>query len=350
MSDFLHDAWYVAALAPEVNRTPRAVTMLSQDIVLYRLQDGTPVALEDACPHRKLPLSMGRLKGDAIECGYHGLTFDCSGRCIDAATQPRIPPNARVRSYPAHERYGLVWVWMGEASRARVENIIEIPHHDDPGWHLTTGDQMRIACHYLLVVDNLLDPSHVAWVHRGSFAGAGTDNTPLQHLDTDEGVVCSRWLLNTPPPPFYAPLVKFSGPADRLQHYEVRWPSVAINKSIYAPAGQGSPALLDPATGGPQVYRMTSYNLLTPIDQDHTLYVWLQHRNTDPANEAITRRNAEGARLAFEEDRVILEAVQRGLARSTTPATGLLLDRAARRFRDGLAARIGQEAARHAAT
>ena len=106
MTGFLHNAWYVAALAPEVGRTPRAVTMLSQDIVLYRREDGTPVALEDACPHRKLPLSMGRIKGDAIECGYHGLTFDCSGRCIDAATQPRIPPNARVRSYPVHERYG----------------------------------------------------------------------------------------------------------------------------------------------------------------------------------------------------------------------------------------------------
>ena len=344
MSNFLHNAWYVAALSAEVGRTPRAVTMLAQDIVLYRQQDGTPVALEDACPHRKLPLSMGRLKGDAIECGYHGLTFDCTGRCVLAPTQARIPPYAQVRSYPVHERYGLVWVWMGDAARARREDIVAIPHHDDPTWHITTGDQIRIACHYLLVVDNLLDPSHVAWVHRDSFAGVGTDDTPLDVVDTDDGVICSRWVMGQPPPPFYAPLVKFQGAADRLQHYEVRWPSVAINKGIYAPAGRGGPALVDERQDGPDIYRMVSYNFLTPVDEHHTQYFWLQHRNTDPRDESITRRNADGARAAFEEDRVVLEAVQRGLARSTTRTTGLLLDLAARRFRERLAARIAQEA------
>ncbi|MFN0187007.1 MAG: Rieske 2Fe-2S domain-containing protein [Aquabacterium sp.] len=337
---YLHDAWYVAALSPEVTRVPRAVTLLGQDVVLYRQLDGTPVALEDACPHRKLPLSMGRLKGDAIECGYHGLTFDPAGRCIDAATQPRIPPRACVRAYPSADRHGLLWVWMGDAARADPGSILDIPHRDDPGWHLTAGDQMTVACHYLLVVDNLLDPSHVAWVHRGSFAGAGTDATPLEVDVQPDRVVANRWLRGQMPPPFYAPLVKFEGPADRLQHYEVRYPSLAINMSIYTPAGRGGPGLVDDA----QTYRMVSYNFLTPIDEHRTLYVWLQHRNTDPHDAAITRRNADGARAAFEEDRVILEAVHRGLRRSTTPTTGLMLDVAAQRFRAELARRIAAQA------
>lgn len=339
MSSYLINAWYVAALSPEVGRTPKAVTLLDQDIVLYRQRDGAPVALEDACPHRKLPLSMGRVKDDAIECGYHGLVFDCAGRCIDAATQVRIPPKAQVRPYPVADRYGLLWIWMGDAALARTDDILHIPHHDDPSWHITSGDQMRVACHYLLLVDNLLDPSHVAWVHRGSFAGAGTDATPLELAVDADRVVSSRWVRNQPPPPFYAPLVKFSGPADRLQHYEVRYPSLAINMSIYTPAGRGGPGLVDDA----QTYRMVSYNFLTPIDEHHTQYFWLQHRNTDPHDEAITRRNADGARGAFEEDRLVLEAVHRGLQRSTTPTTGLLLDVAANRFRKELADRIRRE-------
>ena len=148
MSSFLINAWYVAALSPTVGRTLQAVRMLGESIVLYRTQDHTPVALEDACPHRRLPLSLGRIKGDAVECGYHGLTFDCSGKCIDAATQTRIPPFARVRSYPTCDRYGLLWIWMGEAGLANTDDILSIPTYGDPAWHTTSGDSMHCASNY----------------------------------------------------------------------------------------------------------------------------------------------------------------------------------------------------------
>ena len=345
MSQFLRNAWYVAALSPEVGRSLKPVKMLSEAIVLYRTQDGSPVALEDACPHRKLPLSMGRLKDDAVECGYHGLTFDRSGKCIDAATQQRIPPFARVRSYPVCDRYGLLWVWMGDAGRAQTDEILSIPTYADPAWHTTRGDDMLCASHYLWLVDNLLDPSHVAWVHRGSFAGAGTDNTPLELQVTEHGVISSRWMLDQPPPPFYAPLLKFQGNADRLQHYEMRYPSVGINMGIYTPAGMGGPRMVE----RPGTYRMVSYHFITPVDEDHTHYFWLQHRNTDPHDEDITRRVAAGARAAFEEDRLILQAVHQGMKAKSTQTTGLLLDAAANRFRKGLAERIALEASAQAA-
>ena len=339
MSSFLINAWYVAALSPTVGRTLQAVRMLGESIVLYRTQDHTPVALEDACPHRRLPLSLGRIKGDAVECGYHGLTFDCSGKCIDAATQTRIPPFARVRSYPTCDRYGLLWIWMGEAGLANTDDILPIPTYGDPAWHMTGGDSMHCASNYLWLVDNLLDPSHVAWVHRGSFAGAGTDATPLDVRTTDNGVVSSRWILDQPPPPFYAPLVKFQGHADRLQHYEMRYPAVGINMGIYTPAGRGGAELLD----GPETYRMISYHFITPVDEDHSHYFWLQHRNTDPHDENITQRVAAGARAAFEEDRVILEAVHQGMKKRSIQATGLALDAAAVRFRKGLTDRIARQ-------
>lgn len=338
---FLRNAWYVAALARELGPAPLARRLLGEAVVLYRTQDGRPVALEDACPHRRLPLSMGRVKGDAIECGYHGLTFDCSGRCIDAATQERIPPQARVRSYPACQRYGLVFVWMGDPALAREDAIVELEHHDSPQWRLTQGESMPVRCHYLWLVDNLLDPSHVAWVHRSSFAGGGTDRTPMRIDERPDGVLCSRWMLDQPPPPFYAPLVKFSGHADRLQHYEMRYPAVGINRSVFAPAGQGGPGLQD----GPLVYRMASYHFITPIDEDHSVYTWLQHRNTDIDDDALTQRIADGARAAFEEDRAVLEAVHQGMKQRPAPAVGLLLDAAASRFRKGLAERMAREQA-----
>ena len=112
---FLKNAWYVAGWSKEYGQKLVAQRFLNECVVLYRKQDGTPVALEDACPHRKLPLSKGSLKNDAIECGYHGLTFDGSGKCVAAPTQPeQIPEKARVRSYPVVDRYRLLWIWMGE--------------------------------------------------------------------------------------------------------------------------------------------------------------------------------------------------------------------------------------------
>ncbi len=336
---YLRNCWYVASASREVGRQMRAVRLLDEAIVLYRREDGSPVALEDACPHRKLPLSMGRLKGDAIECGYHGLTFDGCGQCIEAPTQQRIPAAAKVHSYPVQDRYGLLWIWMGEPQQAAQTPIIEIDNHDHSDWHLTQGDSLLCKSHYLWLVDNLLDPSHVAWVHRNTFAASGTEDTPMQLHASEQGVVCSRWIFGKPPPPFYAPLVKFEGPADRLQHYEVRLPSTAINRSIFAPAGMGGPQVGD----DPRVYRMVSYNFLTPIDEQTTLYFWLQHRNTDAHDPALTERIAAGAKAAFEEDRVVLEAVHQGMKNPRTPNIGLLLDTGAARFRRTLAERIAAE-------
>jgi phenylpropionate dioxygenase-like ring-hydroxylating dioxygenase large terminal subunit len=118
---------------------------------------------------RKLPLSRGRLKLDDIECGYHGLTFDKSGSCTRIPGVKRVPPSVRVRSYPAVSRYGLVWVWMGDPARARLEDIFPVEHYDDPTWARNTGGSMIVDCNFLYITDNLLDPSHVAWVHQDSF-------------------------------------------------------------------------------------------------------------------------------------------------------------------------------------
>ena len=338
---YLRNTWYVAALSGEIDRRLKPLRILGENIVFYRTGSGKPVALEDACPHRKLPLSKGTLQEDNLECGYHGLTFNRSGKCVAAPTQDRIPPSARVHSYPVADKWGLVWIWMGNPDLADEAKIIDIENFDNPEWHITSGDALTCECHYLYLTDNLLDPSHVAWVHRTTFAAPGTDITPLETQEINDGLIVSRWIFGCKPPPFYAPLVKFEGNCDRLQHYEVRYPSIAINKSVFSPAGEGGPE--KPLTD--RSYVMISYNFLTPVDENVTRYHWLQQRNTDPDNEEVTRKIAEGARKAFLEDREILEAVHEGIANETSRHINLGLDAGSLQFRRMLDRMIAAEQA-----
>ncbi|MGI9482390.1 MAG: Rieske 2Fe-2S domain-containing protein [Hyphomicrobiales bacterium] len=330
---FLRNTWYVAGWSKDFGRELKAETFLGENIVIYRMEDGTPVALEDACPHRKLPLSRGNLKGDTVECGYHGLTFDCSGACVDAPTQRgKIPKRAVVHSYPAVDRYRLLWLWMGDPEKADPAKIFNIENFENPDWGYTDGGVLDIDCNYLWVTDNLLDPSHVAWVHLTSFAGAGTDDGPLDVVKTDRGVIVSRWIMGAEPSPYYAPLVKFNGPCDRLQHYEMCFPAIGLNKSVYTPEGTGGPE----AVPVENTYINISYNFMTPIDEDRTRYFWFQHRNTDGDDKVISEKMNAGALMAFEEDRLVLEEVHKGMKNKTTPDLDLGLDAGAKLFRRAL--------------
>ena len=337
---YLKNCWYVAGWSKDYGRTLIAERFLEEEIVIYRRNDGVPVALENACPHRKLPLSEGKLEGDQVICGYHGLTFNCLGQCVSAPTQPdRIPRRAVVKSYPVQDRYRLLWIWMGDPELANPDLIFPIENFEDPSWGYTDGGVLDIECNYLWVCDNLLDPSHVAWVHVTSFAGAGTDDEPLELEKTDRGVVVSRWINGNMPSPYYAGLVKFTGKSDRLQHYEMCVPAIALNKSIYTPAGTGGDG--KPITD--LTYINISYNFMTPIDEDNTRYFWFQHRNTDPKDKVISDKMNAGARLAFEEDRSILENVHSGMKDKKTANIDLGLDAGAKQFRLMLKRLIDEE-------
>ena len=337
---YLRNCWYVAGWSKDFDRVLKAEKFLNENIVIYRKKDGSPAALENACPHRKLPLSKGTLADDNIICAYHGLTFNSEGRCTDSPTQRGMTPRrAVVKSYPVVDRYRLLWIWMGDPKLADPELIFPIDNFDNPNWGCTDGGVLDIKCNYLWVCDNLLDPSHVAWVHVTSFAGAGTDDEPLEIKKTDRGVVVSRWINGNMPSPYYADLVKFDGNCDRLQHYEMCLPAIALNKSIYTPEGTGGP-------GKPYVentYVNISYNFMTPIDEDNTRYFWFQHRNTDPNNKKISEKMNAGAVMAFEEDRAVLEDVHLGMKNPMTPNIDLGLDSGAKQFRLMLKRKIEEE-------
>ena len=327
---WIRNAWYVCARSHDIGRTLTPLMVLGERIVLFRKTGGDVAALEDACPHRKLPLSKGALDGDRVVCGYHGLTFDGSGACVAAPTQEDVVPRrARVVSHPVRERYGFVWVWMGDPTLAMATPLIDIPEYDNPAWGRTACGALDIACNFMWITDNLLDPSHVAWVHVTSFAGAGTDNVALNITEGHDSVIVWRWIRDRPAPPYYAPFLAFEGNCDRKQHYECRLPSIAINKSINTPVGTGG------ADEGlpPEAFVNFSYNFMTPVDADRTMYFWFQHRSQRPDDAEMSASMFAGATMAFNEDKEVLEAVHEGMKSARTPYINLGLDAAAMRFR-----------------
>lgn len=336
---YLRNAWYVAAWDREIADTLLPLQMLGQRLVLFRTADGQVSALEDACPHRKLPLSMGRLQGDQIECGYHGLTFNREGQCTRVPGANHVPPHLCVRAYPVQARYGLLWIWMGDPAQADPSLIFEVAHWGNPAWGINQGDGMQVRCDYRHLTDNLLDPSHVAWVHPGSFANTACEDTPLQIEATEHSVTVSRWMTDVEPAPFYAPYLKFTGRCDRKQHYEMRLPCHALIRAIFVPAGTGA----DGRDLHPDAFIMDSYNFMTPVDERTTRYHWFQMRNFAPKDAEVSRQFAASVRAAFEEDRIILEAVQQGLDSASHPPVHLPIDAAPMRFRRLLAGHIESE-------
>ncbi|MGH8265304.1 MAG: Rieske 2Fe-2S domain-containing protein [Steroidobacterales bacterium] len=337
---FLTNAWYVAQISSHVGHSPTSARMLGEPIVLYRKQNGEAVALEDACAHRKLPLSMGKVRGDQIQCGYHGMTYDSRGVCTSIPGSQKIPDTARVRSYPVAERYGLVWVWMGAAEAANTSDIFAVEKWDDPQMGRTEPDSMTVACNYLYITDNLLDPSHVAWVHPSSFGAPGCEQTPLATTALPGGMLVSRWMLSDEVAPFYAQFVRFPGRTDRQQHYEVRFPCHALIRAVFAPAGTGAPE----GRFHPDTFVMDSYNFMTPIDESRTRYFWFQTRNFAPDDARVSEIFASSVRSAFLEDKAVLEAVQVGMANARGPHLDLVIDQGPTRFRRRLKQLIEAEA------
>tara|TARA_X000000950_G_scaffold243510_1_gene298640 strand:+ start:13178 stop:14215 length:1038 start_codon:yes stop_codon:yes gene_type:complete len=343
---FLKNTWYVAAWDHEVpygKLVHRKI--LGENVVLYRKRDGSVCALEDSCPHRKLPLSMGTLVGDDVQCGYHGLKFDCSGACVEVPAYKDIPKQARVRAFPIVERWNWIWIWMGDPALADEALIIDIPEYDNPEWGINRGPAMDIACNYQHMTDNLVDPSHVSFVHKTSLGDAETVDTPVKTEVEGDSVIVSRWLMDCNLAPFFQPRVKFEGRADRLQRYELRLPSMAVIGDIIAPAGSGAPE----GNLHPDVFLLDSYNFITPVDETHCRYYWFQVRNFDAdskeASDALTADFIE----AFNEDIVVLEAVQKGMDNATTAPINLPIDAGGFQCKKIIKRMIAQEQAMQAA-
>jgi phenylpropionate dioxygenase-like ring-hydroxylating dioxygenase large terminal subunit len=305
MTAYAYNAWYPLAWSRDIGREIVARRVLEEDLAVYRTEEGAVAALEDACPHRLAPLTIGRLQGDAIQCGYHGLTFDCSGRCVHAPGMPRVPESFRVRSYPTAESMGMVWVWMGDAEKADRSQVFRLPQYDDPAYSVVQGDALLVQANYLSLADNLCDPTHVVYVHQTTLASAGREETRVQHERQGNKVVTWRWVIDGPLMPIFEGLKDFGGNVDRWHYYHYHAPSIAVIDFGSARTGTGAPE-----GNRDDCIQMYACHFITPIDQRSCIQHWLCLKNS-PADPVIDERLRSNLRMAFQEDKRMLEAIQR---------------------------------------
>ena len=308
---FLHNYWYVAARAEEVGDTPLARTILDEAIVMFRGPDGKAIALEDRCCHRHLPLSEGAVVDGTIRCGYHGLRFDGTGACIEVPGQTRVPPGALVKSYPVIERHPFVWLWMGDPAAADPAALIDFPWFEAPG-RRERGELFHANCNYALLVDNLMNFTHLTYVHGTTIGNAAvTDSAEVTTKRDGDRVRIERNMHDVPPPPTYAAAGGIVGNVDRFQRIQFTPPSyVWVNAGVVPLEDGGSNGLAK----GVALERHTLH-AITPETGRSTHYFWATAHDLNTYDEAAMELMHDEFCTAFTEDLGILEAQQKSMER-----------------------------------
>jgi phenylpropionate dioxygenase-like ring-hydroxylating dioxygenase large terminal subunit len=338
---FLRNCWYAAAWINDLGAKPLGRRILNEPVVLWRGAGGNPVAFSDRCAHRAAPLSRGECVDGKLRCGYHGLQFDASGACVQVPGQDRVPPDTSVRTYPVVERWNAVWIWMGEPAQADAGLIPDLFWLDDPGWTPTPG-YLHCKGNYRLIVDNLLDLTHVAYLHRTTLNGDPREATvPTKTERNGKTVTVGRWMLDFTPPPLFARAGGFTGKVDRWQFVTWQAPSVVYLDVGCAEAGTGAPQ--GNRSRGISIW---STHLLTPETEESTHYHFGYSRNFQLGDPAMSKLLFEGSRAAFMEDVDMIEAQQKNLAGGRIDGLAdIVADTAqlqARRILDGLIAEEGE--------
>ena len=305
--NYPRDAWWGAATSGEVGDKPLQRWILGLPVVLYRGEDGGVIALDDRCPHRWAPLSLGRVAGSDIVCPYHGFRFGRDGRCTHIPTQDTVPTVARVRSYPVLERGPFIWIWTGEdGGEALAEAPPALEWTVDPT-RVTASGQMEIACNYMALKENVLDLSHFAYVHAATLAVTDWTAPPTVER-TQDGVSYHQRFEMMPLPAHYG-IPSGVGCERPVNRYS--WGAYLSPGLQY-----GSTEIDDPSgsVGGRRSFTMKVLHVTTPIDEGRCTYWWFlsqDYGHGPNAVEQLTKKIEE----AFLEDKVILEATEAMVAR-----------------------------------
>jgi phenylpropionate dioxygenase-like ring-hydroxylating dioxygenase large terminal subunit len=294
---FLKNCWYVAALDHElIDGRLLSRRILGEHVLLYRGEGGKLYALNDRCPHRGALLSRGRLEGDAVRCMYHGLRFAGTGKCTQIPGQDMIPPKLRVRSYPVEQRSHFIWIWMGEAEAADPALIVDLPY-------------LHYDANYLLIVDNLSDFAHLAFVHTRTLGGSEeyafvTKPTVIERQQ--RGFRVERWHLNSDPPPFHRKVIpEKTVKLDRRNIATMLVPGIFTMETLFAPAGQGAQA---GNLAGAREYRNCQF--MTPETERTTHFFWSYLNNFEGVDSTISRSLLDSLIEGFVEDKAIIERQQ----------------------------------------
>jgi phenylpropionate dioxygenase-like ring-hydroxylating dioxygenase large terminal subunit len=297
--------WYCAAFGHELEQKPMARTFLNEPVVIYRKTDGTPVAFEDRCCHRRAPLSEGKVEGDNLRCGYHGLVYNPAGKVIWAPGQDHLPPGAQVRSYPIVEKHGWVWIWMGEPALAATVPAPNYDKYDDPTW-ASYDELLPMKANYFLVVDNLLDLSHLPFLHAATIGSPEDTNPKLvweRGPDWIKGTRIARGLSPSARNLMEGLDFKFEPPSQ----VTIDILSNEYGKEYGAPDDRMN-------------RRIIIYDAITPETDTTSHYFWAIARNYAIHDKAMNELGLKATGAAFREDQAMLEKQQRIIDRDPNAA------------------------------
>jgi vanillate O-demethylase monooxygenase subunit len=316
MGEFLKNAWYVAAWGDEVTDKPLGRKLLDRPIVFYRKQDGSAVAMDDRCPHRFVQLSGGEVRGDEIMCPYHGLTFDPTGRCTHKRANDVAKERFTLRTYPLVERYRAMWIWMGDPALADPDLIPVFRFFDEPGRIIAGRGTTYVKANYTLEIDNLLDLSHLDFVHARTISN-GCVNDGQYRVYQEGNTVHSDWFIPaTRAPVQFQGLIQLSDDPRwegskaemTVDHWlDMRWdaPGTLYLDVGVAPADTKRDARID----------MAQAHFVTPETELSTHYFWIYSMTDVGQSEESLDHFLKVVHIAFdEEDRPMLEAQQAAMA------------------------------------
>lgn len=305
---FIRNAWYVCAWSREVGREPLQRWICGEPLVLWRRGDGRIAALADRCPHRAAPLSRGRLVGDDIQCGYHGLVFDSGGACVSVPGASETLKGAGTRAYPVVERWGWAFAWLGASDKADPGLVPDFHWLGDPSW-AGKGETLPVKASHALLRDNLLDLSHARFVHQRTLATDAVVEFPIETDFDGERLTVLRDMRDIVPSPFFARLGGFEGRVNHRQHVTFTPPGNIVIRLRVASAAAPD-----------DVVEMRVLNALTPETEGTSLYFWSLLRDSDLGNEDLTEWMFRANASTFDEDVAVIEPQQEMMERAPPPA------------------------------
>ena len=305
--NFPLNAWYAATWDAELKHELLPRTIANIKMVFYRTEAGEAVGLQDACWHRLVPLSMGKLRGDDVQCAYHGIRYNQRGRCTFMPSQETINPSASVRSFPIVERHRFVWVWPGDPALADPALVPDLHWNHDPAW-AADGKTIHANCDYRLIVDNLMDLTHETFIHASSIGNEAVAEAPFDVTHGDETTTVTRWMVDIEPPPFWAKQLGKPGNVDRWQIIQFQAPcTVAIDVGV-APTGTGAPE-----GDRSQGVSMVVINTITPATDKTCHYFWANVRDYRIGEQRVTTEIRDAITRVFREDEILVEAQQQAI-------------------------------------
>jgi phenylpropionate dioxygenase-like ring-hydroxylating dioxygenase large terminal subunit len=307
----IRNCWYVAALGSEVSREIISRRLLGVDVALYRTLAGEAVAVRNRCPHRSFPLAKGKLLGDVLVCGYHGMQFNPSGHCVNMPAMPIVPTNANARSFPTVERGPLIWIWMGDPDHADEAMVPDTNWLSSDEWQTVNGS-FPIKSDYIAMHENLLDQTHFPFLHPGAIGTPEYARSKLKVRVEDDKVIIDRELRNSPPPGVYAVPTGLTGkPVDRFS--DARFVSPALHTAYARIVDNNDPS------GSPRTYRFNISHIFTPETNNSIHYWWFCSRNFNLEDKHADAHLLAASTKAYQEDVDALEWIMDVVIKDSEP-------------------------------